>query len=325
MQHNSPNHSTPIYAASKKKYKPVALKTRSVLTELPEKFRIVRNIIGDPLANLPVLDPNLPPFQLTGRYTADRKEVIDKAHPGDFLWSTERDLLHDFMCKQNDAFAWCPEERGSLRTDFFPPIEIPTIPHTPWVQKNIPIPPGIYDEVCKIIKSKIDSGVYEPPNSSYRSRWFCVVKKDGTSLRIVHSLEPLNAVTIRHSGVPPFPDHVAELFAGRACGGVLDLFVGYDARLIASNSRDLTTFNTPFGSLRLTSLPMGWTNSVPIFHDDITFILQPEIPDYTVPYIDDVAIKGPVSRYLSEDGSYETIARNPGIRHFVWEHFENLN
>lgn len=229
------------------------------------------------------------------------------------------------MCKQNNAFAWCPEEQGSLRTDFFPPIKIPTIPHTPWVQKNIPIPPGIYDEVCKIIKSKIDSGVYEPSDLSYRSWWFCVVKKDGTSLRIVHSLEPLNAVTIRHSGVPPFPDHVAELFAGRACGGVLDLFVGYNARLIGSNSRDLTTFNTPFDSLRLTSLPMGWTNSVPVFHDDVTFILQPKIPDYTVPYIDNMAIKGPVLRYLSEDGSYETITWNPGIQHFVWEHFENLN
>ena len=51
---------------------------------------------------------------------------------------------------------------------------------------------------------------------------------------------------------------------------------------------------------------MGWTNSVPIFHDDVTFILQPEIPDVTVPFIDDVAIKGPKSRYQLDDGSYET-------------------
>ncbi|THH15278.1 hypothetical protein EW146_g5172 [Bondarzewia mesenterica] len=35
---------------------------------------------------------------------------------------------------------------------------------------------------------------------------------------------------------------------------------------------------------------MGWTNLVPIFHDDVTFILQPEIPDTTIPYIDDVPI-----------------------------------
>src|SRR5271163_2367893 len=70
---------------------------------------------------------------------------------------------------------------------------------------------------------------------------------------------------------------------------------------------------------------MGWTNSVPIFHDDVTYILQPEIPDVTVPFIDDVPIKGPKSRYQLEDGSYETIKENSGIRRFVWEHFQNLN
>jgi hypothetical protein len=35
---------------ARKKYKPVAQKIRTVLADLPEKFRIVRNIVGDPLA-----------------------------------------------------------------------------------------------------------------------------------------------------------------------------------------------------------------------------------------------------------------------------------
>ena len=100
-----------------------------------------------------------------------------------------------------------------------------------------------------------------------------MLKKDGASLRIVHSLEPLNKITIKHSGVPPIPDHLAEQFAGRSCGAMLDLYVGYDERLIAEASRDYTTFQTPYGALRLVTLPMGWTNSVPIFHDDISFIL----------------------------------------------------
>ena len=70
---------------------------------------------------------------------------------------------------------------------------------------------------------------------------------------------------------------------------------------------------------------MGWTNSVPIFHDDVTFILQPEIPDITIPYINNVLIKGPATRYIQTDGSFETIPDNPNIRRFVWEHFQNLN
>ena len=307
------------------KYKPVALKTKPVYAELPEKYRIKREITGDPLKGMPTLNPNPPDFEPTGRYTQERKDVIDKKHPGDFLWPEERKLMHHLMMLQNEAFAWDDTERGSFKEEFYPPVVIPVIEHKPWVQKNIPIPPGIYDEVCKIIRKKQAAGVYEPSNSSYRSRWFTVVKKDGKSLRIVHSLEPLNAVTIAHSGVPPATEELAEHFAGRACGGTLDLYVGYDERILAEESRDLTTFQTPFGAMRLVTLPMGWTNSVPIFHDDVTYMLQPEIPEITKPYIDDVPVRGPEFTYQDEHGVYETIPENPGIRRFVWEHLNNTN
>ncbi|THH06591.1 hypothetical protein EW146_g9566 [Bondarzewia mesenterica] len=70
---------------------------------------------------------------------------------------------------------------------------------------------------------------------------------------------------------------------------------------------------------------MGWTNSIPIFHDDVTFILQPEIPDITIPYIDDVPVCGPATQYLLPDGSPKTHPNNPRIRRFVWEHFQSLN
>jgi hypothetical protein len=233
--------------------------------------------------------------------------------------------MHDFIRNHETGFAWNDKERGTFREDFFPPIDFPVIPHTPWVERNIPIPPGIYEEVCDIIRKKIEAGAYEPSNSSYRSRWFLVLKKDGKSLRPVHSLEPLNKVTIQHSGVVPIPEHLAEQFGGRACGGMLDLFVAFDERKVAESSRDLTTFQTPFGALRLVTLPMGWTNSVPILHDDVSYILQPEIPEVTIPYIDDVPIKGPRSRYQLANGDYETIPENPAIRRFIWEHFENLN
>ena len=87
-----------------------------------------------------------------------------------------------------------------------------------------------------------------------------------------------------------------------ACNSMLELYVRYDERALASSSHDLTTFQAPYSALRLTTLPMGWTNSVPIFHDDVTYILQPEIPHVTQPYIDDVPVKGPATRYIKEDG-----------------------
>lgn len=308
-----------------KKYKPVALKVRPVLGELPGKFRIVRNITGDPLAGMPTLPVEPSDVVPKGRYTRERMEQMDKAHDDGFLWPEEKKLMHWLVAEHNDAFAWEDSERGNFKPEYFPAVEIPTVPHTPWVVKNLRIPPAVYDEVCRIIKRKIDAGVYEPSNASYRSKWFCVIKKDGKSLRLVHSLEPLNEVTIAHSGLPPATEELAMHFAGRGCNGILDLYVGYDERQIAEGSRDLTTFQTPFGALRLVTLPMGWTNSVPIFHEDVTFILRDEIPEYTLPYIDDVPIRGPATRYEDADGEPELLAENRGIRRFVFEHFGTVN
>ena len=271
--------------AASYKYKPVALKVKPLHADLPEKYRIIRDIRGDPLENMPVLNPKPPDFVPTGRYTQERKEVMDAVHKGDFLLPEERKLIHHLMMEQEKAFAWDDSERGSFRTDFFPPVVMPVVDHTPWVYRNIPIPAGIYPEVCKIVQKKLDAGVYEPSNASYRSRWFTVAKKDGKSLRIVHSLEPLNAITIAHSGVPPATEELASKYAGRACGGMLDLYVGYDERLLDIKSRDMTTFQTPFGALRLVTLPMGWTNSVPIFHEDVTAILKLEIPKSRLPIL----------------------------------------
>ena len=89
--------------------------------------------------------------------------------------------------------------------------------------------------------------------------------------------------------------------------------MGYDERLLVESSRDYTTFQTPFRALRLVTLPMGWTNSIPIFHEDVTYILRDEIPEYMEPYIDDVPIRGPKTRYELPEGKYETIPENSVI------------
>ena len=115
---------------------------------------------------------------------------------------------------------------------------------------------------------------------------------------------------------------MAEKFTGRACGAIFDLYVGYNEQLLSEKLQDLTTFQTPFGALCLVTLPIRWMNLVPIFHDMVTFILQPEIPEWTIPYINDIPVKGPA---LQKDNSYEVIEENPGVRQFVWEHLQVLN
>jgi len=105
----------------------------------------------------------------------------------------------------------------------------------------------------------------------------------------------------------------------------LDLYVGYDECALAPSSRDLTTFQTPYGMKRLMTLSMGWSNSVPIFHEDVVHILQPKIPHVTNLYINDVGINGLKTMYPTVDGTLEVLSGNPGIRCFVFEHFQNIN
>lgn len=160
-----------IYAATKKKYKPVAIKVRPLKTQLPQQFRILRHITGDPLAGMPHIDyAHIPPFTPAGRYTQERADEFERRHRQDgFLNDEEVRLLHHFMVLFNDAFAWDDSERGAFKDEYFPPIEFPVVPHTPWVERNIPIPPGIWNEICDIVRQKMRTGVYEPSNATYRS------------------------------------------------------------------------------------------------------------------------------------------------------------
>lgn len=210
----------------KKKYKPVMQKVRPVVTQLPGRYRIIREIQEDLLENMLVIEKVPPPFEPIGRYTEERRITLEKVHPG-FLWEGEMELLHHFMMLHQDGFAWTDKERGRFKPEYFPPVDFLVILHVPYIEKNIPIPLGIYEQVCGEIKRKIVVGVYKPSNAAYRTRWFCVLKKDKKSLRIVHGLELLNKISIRHLGVLPIPEHLVEQFSGRSCGATLDLYVGY--------------------------------------------------------------------------------------------------
>jgi hypothetical protein len=116
---NTPNHilSEPIatYIAAKKKYKPVHLKVKPVIGELLDRFRIIRNIIGNPLKDLP-MDPLQ--FKPIGHYTKEREDKFDTLN-NSFLWPSERHLLHYFMMIHNNIFGK-PQKKDILDKTFFP-------------------------------------------------------------------------------------------------------------------------------------------------------------------------------------------------------------
>jgi len=164
---NNPDNLAKIVDCFAKKYKPVTLKVKLILGTLPERFRITREIIGDPLKNMPKLSKQPPEFQTKEHYNLDYKGKLDTVYSSGFLWLEERKLMYWLVAEQNEAFAWNDTKRGKFKKEFFPLVEIPIVAHIPWVKKLFRSLPAIYEKVCKMIKRKIDVGVYEPSNLSY--------------------------------------------------------------------------------------------------------------------------------------------------------------
>jgi transposase InsO family protein len=304
-------------------YKTVDKRVKPVSGTFPQEALVKRTFPHNPLEGMPTLSKNPPEFSPTLKITAERLKSLGINSTG-FLWPEEEKLFNQVMVLNEEALAFEETDRGTLREDYFSPYIMPTIPHTAWEERNIPIPPGIKDKVIELLKHKMDAGVYEHCQSAYRSKWFCVLKKSG-KLRIVHDLQALNAVSIRDAGGPPILDDFVGPFAGRQCYTVFDLFWGFDARRVDPKSRDLTAFATPLGLLRLTSLPMGYTNSPAEFQKCMVFILRDEIPQVANVFIDDLPIGGPATNYPDAQGNPETLKENSGIRRFVWEHALDVN
>ena len=305
------------------KYKKVEDKVRPIPRQIPEHLRPRRSLPQDPLLTLPTLPYHPPTFQPTAKITAERMDELDIDNHSELL-PEERKLLQHILKLNERSIAFGDGDIGTFRQSYFSDYRIPVVGHRPWIEKNIPLSKGRYNDIINALKDKIRAGVYEEANTVYRSRWFGVGKKDG-GIRLVHDLQNLNRVTLRDSAVPPIADEFVEDYAGRMVYTVLDMYGGFHARTVDARDRDLTAFQTPIGSLRLTSLPMGYANAPAEFQASMMFILKDEVPQVAGVFIDDVPIKGSTTRYLGPDGEPERIPQNPGIRRYIWEHLQDVH
>ncbi|KAF8590753.1 hypothetical protein K439DRAFT_1328732, partial [Ramaria rubella] len=146
-----------------------------VPTTLPEDLHVKCRFPEDPLLSLTKL-PTLPIQNFGERLMRERWEAL-RIGEGVFLTEEEVKLVFTVLKNNEEGLAWTEEEKGRFREEYFEPVIIPTIKHEPWAEQNYPIPPGLFEQVVKIMKDKIASGVFEPSSSSYRSKWFCMAKK----------------------------------------------------------------------------------------------------------------------------------------------------
>jgi len=250
------------------------------------------------------------------RLTPDREESISI---GEELTQQERELLFACLSNREMALAWDMSEIGRIRKEVTPPLKIDTVDHEPWQAPGFPVPKALKQVINDMLRDRLRYGILEPCQGPYRNPWF-VVEKKNKQHRLVNSATNINKVTIKDANLPPVPDEFAEEFAGRVIGSYLDWFSGYDQLELDKLCRDLTAIMTDLGLLRQCTLLQGATNSVAQFVRVVLEILRDHIPHIAMPFLDDIGVKGPKSRYNDEEAP-----ELPGVRQFVLEHIQNLD
>ncbi|GBG70500.1 hypothetical protein CBR_g6628 [Chara braunii] len=118
--------------------------------------------------------------------------------------------------------------------------------------------------------------------------------------RWVQDLQRLNAVTVRDARGLPNADQLPKACAGRSIVSLIDLYSGYDQFPVYPADRPITSMHTPRGLVHMNVAPQGWTNAVAMVQRSMIRVMQPINSQITEPYIDDLAVKGPIEKDESE-------------------------
>jgi len=260
----------------------------------------------------------IPRFSRLPRGSRVTPKRLEKLDVGNWLLPNERKMFDEMITNREESIGFDWRDIRKIHEDVSPPLEIKTIPHKAWQEKNFPCPKALIPIVVKMLLERLERGVLEKCNGPYRNPWFLVAKKTAGTYRLINAAMKMNSVTLRDANLPPSVDEFSEEFAGCHVASLIDFFSGYDQLDLDVRSRDLTAFMTPLGLLRMTTPPQGATNSVAQFVRVVMTILEDLFPKVAMPFMDDIGVKGPYTDY----GGRMIL---PGIRRFVFEHIQNLD
>ena len=112
------------------KYKHIDKKVKPIPAALPEEFCNIRYIPEDLLLTLPLLPTHPPDFTPGNRLTQERLNELDLNSNG-FLWPEELKLIQHILKLNKGVLAWTEAEKGRFHNEYFSPVKIPVVEHTP--------------------------------------------------------------------------------------------------------------------------------------------------------------------------------------------------
>ncbi len=105
--------------------------------------------------------------------------------------------------------------------------------------------------MIEIFKDRVKKDIFKPSYNPYRNPWFLIKKKEKGKYRLINIIIKINRVIVRDVNLPPSIDKFFEKFVEYVITSLIDFFSGYNQIKLDKKSRNLITFHTPIGLIRM--------------------------------------------------------------------------